>query len=166
MRKKVSKLALIFLLLFTLALPLGCNYGKNSNPAAKSLKKKDEGRKESEIKNGVIVYYFHGNYRCVSCYKIEQYTKGAVKEFFGEEMQQGILVYKVVNCDEEKNRHFVDNYKLYTKSVVLSLRKDGREVKYKNLTKVWDYFADKQQFYGYIKGEVASFLREFEGMKQ
>lgn len=166
MREKVFKPTLIFLLLFALVLPQGCNHKKNNRPATKSLKKENEDRKKNGIKNGVIVYYFHGDYRCASCYEIEQRTEEAVKKFFGEEMQQGTLVYKVVNCDEEKNSHFVDDYKLYTKSVVLSLVKNRKEVKYKNLTKVWEYLDDEQQFYEYIKAEVTSFLNEFEGTKQ
>jgi acetone carboxylase gamma subunit len=47
---------------------------------------------------------------------------------------------------------------LYTKSVVLSLVKAGKEVKWKNLDKVWHLLRDKDKFYQYIKTKVQKFL--------
>ncbi|MCK4947469.1 MAG: hypothetical protein KAS46_03735 [Candidatus Aureabacteria bacterium] len=110
--------------------------------------------------NQVIVYYFYGDFRCASCHKIEQYTKNAVKEFFKDALNSGELIFKPVNMDNSENRYFVDAYQLYTKSVVLSLVKDGKEVKYKNLPKVWNYLGNKKQFYEYIKSEVTKYLEE------
>ena len=110
--------------------------------------------------NQVIVYYFYGDFRCSSCHKIEQYTKEEVKEFFKDALNSGELVFKPVNMDSSENHHFVDDYQLYTKSVVLSLVKDGKEVKYKNLPKVWNYLGNKKQFYEYIESEVTKYLEE------
>jgi len=52
----------------------------------------------------------------------------------------------------------VQDYQLYTKSVVLSLVKDGKEVKFKNLDKVWQLLRNKDKFYKYIKEETTNFL--------
>ncbi len=110
--------------------------------------------------NQVIVYYFYGDFRCASCHKIEQYTKEAVEEFFKDALNSGELIFKQVNMDNSENRHFIDDYKLYTKSVILSLVKDGKEIKYKNLPKVWNYLGNRDQFYEYIKSEVTKYLEE------
>jgi flagellar biosynthesis protein FliP len=106
----------------------------------------------------VIAYYFHTTLRCSSCHKIEQYTQGAIKEFFAKEIESGELEYKVINIEEKGNEHFVQDYQLYTKSVVLSLVKDGKEVKWKNLDKVWHCLRDKDKFYQYIKTKAQKFL--------
>jgi hypothetical protein len=106
----------------------------------------------------VIAYYFHTTFRCPSCRKIEQYTGEALKENFAKEMESGELVYKVVNTDDAGNEHFMRDYQLYTKSVVLSLVKDGKEVKFKNLEKVWRLLGNKDEFCRYIKEETADFL--------
>ena len=106
----------------------------------------------------VIAYYFHGDFRCASCHKIENYTEEAIKEYFGEQLGSGQLVYKVVNVEQGENAHFVEDYGLYTKSVVLSLIQDGKEVTYENLTKVWEYLGNKQNFFDYIRTETDKFL--------
>lgn len=106
----------------------------------------------------VIVYYFYTTFRCPSCHKIEQYTEGAIKDNFAKEIESGTLDYEVINIEEKGNEHFGQDYKLYTKSVVLSLIKDGRETKFKNLEQVWQLLRDKNKFYNYIKIETQGFL--------
>lgn len=111
----------------------------------------------------VIAYYFHGDFRCVNCYNIEQYTKEALENNFKEELGSGELVFEIVNTDKKENQHFAEDYQLYTKSVVLSLIKDGKEIEYKNLTGVWEYLRDKEGFYNYIKEETEGFLDKLDG---
>ena len=106
----------------------------------------------------VVAYYFHTTFRCPSCHKIEQYTQGALKEYFAKEIESGALVYEVINIEDKGNEHFVQDYQLYTKSVVLSLVKDGKEVKFKNLEKIWQLLMNEDKFYKYIKEETQSFL--------
>ncbi|MBU1912919.1 MAG: hypothetical protein KKB22_05240 [Candidatus Omnitrophica bacterium] len=108
----------------------------------------------------VRAYYFHGDFRCLNCHKIEQYSKEAVDRYFAREIASGELEYKVINIDKKGNGHFAEDYKLYTKSLVISKIKDGREVEYKNLEKVWNYLGDKEAFYNYVKEEVTKFLEE------
>jgi len=108
------------------------------------------------------VYYFRGNFRCSNCYKIETYTKEAVEKFFAKELESGELVYNVINIDEKENAHFVEDYKLYTKSVILSMVIDGAEAEYKNLQKIWEYLGDRKRFHNYIKEEVGGFLHRKE----
>ena len=107
----------------------------------------------------VIAYYFHGNFRCPTCYKLEQYSKEAIEANFKNELASGKLTFKAINTDEKGNEHFVNNYQLYTKSLIISLIKDGKEVKSKNLTKIWDYVGDKKKFFEYVTDEINSFLK-------
>ena len=108
----------------------------------------------------VVAYYFHTTFRCPSCHKIEQYTEGAIKEYFAKEIESGDLVYEVTNIEDKGNEHFVQDYQLYTKSVVLSLVKDGKEVGFKNLENVWQLLRNRDKFYEYIKEETRIFLDE------
>ena len=107
-----------------------------------------------------IAYYFHGNFRCSNCHKIEQYSREAIDKYFAKELKSGKLEYKVVNTDEKGNEHLIEDYKLYTKSLVISKIKDGKEAEYKNLEKVWDYLDNKKAFYNYVKEEVTKFLKD------
>jgi len=106
----------------------------------------------------VIAYYFHGTFRCTSCYKIETFTAEAIEGFFADALKDGRLEWRAVNTDEPEHRHFVNDYKLYTKSVILSDIRDGTQVKWKNLDKVWRLLGNKEGFLDYIRGEVTSYL--------
>lgn len=108
----------------------------------------------------VIVYYFHGNYRCRNCYNIEKFSEETIGKNFRDELASGRLVFKTVNIEEKGNEHFINDYQLYTKSLVLSLIKNGQEIKSKNLIKVWKYLRNKAKFYQYIKDETANYLKE------
>ena len=112
--------------------------------------------------NRVTVYYFHGNFRCSTCYTMEQYSKEAIEANFKNELASGKLVFRAVNTDEKVNKHFVNDYQLYTKSLVISLMKDGKEAKSENLTKIWSYVGDKQRFFNYVSEEVNNFLKEVQ----
>jgi len=108
----------------------------------------------------MIAYYFHGDARCPTCHKLERYSKEAIENNFKDEIASGKLVFKEVNVDQKGNEHFVDDYQLYTKSLVLSLTKDGREIRSKNLPKIWEYAGNKQQFFDYVTGEISDFLKD------
>ncbi len=110
----------------------------------------------------VIAYYFHGNFRCSTCYAMEQYSREAIEANFKDALSSGKLEFKVVNTDERGNEHFIQDYQLYTKSLILSLVKDGKELKSKNLTNIWDYVRNKQRFFNYVTEEVNNFLKEAE----
>lgn len=110
--------------------------------------------------NRVIAYYFHGNFRCANCYNMEKWTKEALDEYFKDDEKRGRLDLRVINLDVKGNEHFILEYQLFTKSVVLALVKNGKEVKSTNLTKVWDYLGDDRKFKAYIKDEVSKYLKE------
>ncbi|MCF7908276.1 MAG: nitrophenyl compound nitroreductase subunit ArsF family protein [Candidatus Omnitrophica bacterium] len=108
----------------------------------------------------IIAYYFHGNARCVTCYKMEQYAKEAIEENFKDELVKGLLVFKEVNIEEKENKHFVDEYQLYTKTLVISYIEDGKEIKHKKLTKIWEYVRDKKKFFNYVTTEISTYLKD------
>ncbi|MBU2567551.1 MAG: hypothetical protein KJ967_02095 [Elusimicrobia bacterium] len=123
---------------------------------------KDTSEVNNSPENCAMVYYFHGNFRCSNCYRIEQYTKEAIEQYFNNELSSGKLIFKPVNTDKKQNQHFLTDYQLYTRSVVVSLVKDGKEIKYENLVGVWDYLRDETQFFNYIRDEVNKYLKELE----
>ena len=108
----------------------------------------------------VTAYYFHGTFRCPTCHKLEQYAKEAIEANFKDALTSGKLAFKVVNIENKGNEHYVNDYKLYTKSLVLSLTKDGKEVRSRNLDKIWEYVGNKDRYENYVRDEVAAFLKE------
>jgi hypothetical protein len=62
---------------------------------------------------------FHSTSRCTTCRTIERYSKEAIDKYFVDELKNGILEFKPVNVDEPENRHYIQDYQLYTRSLVL-----------------------------------------------
>ena len=105
------------------------------------------------------MYYFHTTFRCPTCHRIEEYTKNAILSSFGPEIKKGTIDWKVLNVEEPRNQHFVDDFKLFTKSVVIVDSEKGKQVRWKNLERIWELVQDEQAFTAYIKNEVAGYLK-------
>lgn len=106
----------------------------------------------------IVAYYLHGNTRCPSCVKIEQYADAAVREQFAGELASGKLEWLVINYDEPENRHYWDDFQLEVKTVVLADYVAGQRVRYKRLDQVWELLGDQQAFSAYIAQEVKLYL--------
>ena len=107
----------------------------------------------------IIAYYFHGSFRCPTCRKLEQYSKEAIEENFKDEISKGTLEFKTINVEEKRNEHFINDYQLYTKQLVVSEVEDGKEIRYKNLEKIWEYVRDKEKFFDYVISEIRAYLK-------
>jgi len=117
---------------------------------------------DAQTPDRVIAYYFHGSFRCVTCTNMEKYSREAIETNFKDDLASGRLEFKAVNVEERGNEHFVDDYKLYTKSLILSLNKDGKEVKSKNLDKIWQLARNKQKFIEYVTAEVNALIKDMQ----
>ena len=110
--------------------------------------------------NKAIAYYFHGSFRCPTCQKLEQYSKEAIEGNFKDEIVKGTVEFKAINVEKKGNEHFVNDYRLYTKSLVISKIEDGKEAQHKNLKKIWEYVGDREKFFDYVISEIQSYLKE------
>jgi hypothetical protein len=99
----------------------------------------------------VNVYYFYGKPRCATCVKMEKYTQNSV-----ESMKDKNIVYKCIDMDKPENSTQVKKYNLFTKSVVITKTKNGKE-KWKNLDKIWLKVGNEQEFKKYITDEIKIF---------
>jgi hypothetical protein len=105
-----------------------------------------------------VVYYFHGNMRCSSCRKIEAYTLEAIRSGFAEALKNGSLELKVVNVEESGNDHYVKDFQLYTRSVVVEKRFGDQQQEWKNLDRVWKLTRDKAAFMDYVQKETLAMM--------
>lgn len=157
------------LLHFDIFLPGESGVTEQSAQMLQEKESEEEVRKEKasaadseskEKRTKIIAYYFHGNHRCYTCRTIEQYSREAIEDYFAKELKEGLLEFKPVNIDEPENRHFIKDFQLYTRSLVLTIY-NGKELKkYKNLDEVWTHVKRKLKFYLYVKNEVEQFLKE------
>ncbi|MCU0846517.1 MAG: nitrophenyl compound nitroreductase subunit ArsF family protein [Spirochaetes bacterium] len=106
----------------------------------------------------IIVYYFHGDFRCQTCLRIEELTKKAVNDGFKNEMVSSKIELKIINIDKPGNNHFVNDYNLKTKSVIISEFTGSKQVRWKNLPGIWNYHDNESSFIRYIRDEVKGYL--------
>lgn len=117
-----------------------------------------EGAVSPEENRQLVVYYFMTSTRCQSCHFIEETTRAAIDENFAEQIKSGRIIFKMLNIEEPQNAHFENDYKLYTKSVILSDLNAGKETRWTNLEKVWQLIGNQQGFKEYIVKEVNAYL--------
>ncbi len=112
----------------------------------------------TELTEKVVAYYFYGNVRCQTCRKIEAYTSESILATFTNELSARTLEWKTANVDEKENEHFVKDYELTSRAVVLVKIVDGKQAEWKSLARIWDLVGDKDLFQKYIKDETKAFL--------
>jgi len=104
-----------------------------------------------------VVYYFHATTRCATCRTIEAYAHETVASRFAADLEARRLEWQAVNVDEPANRHFIRDFQLYTRSVVIVDAKDPK--RFKVLDRVWQLVRDKLAFQRYIEQEIRAFRR-------
>ena len=68
------------------------------------------------------------------------------------------MEFRSVNMEEEQNRHFVEDFKLYTRSLVIVRYSGDKVEEHKNLTRVWELVQSPQQFGEYVSMEIGKFM--------
>ncbi len=109
--------------------------------------------------DGLVVYYFNGNFHCPTCDNFETYTRKTLQSDFAEPMGQGRLQWRVVNVDLPANRHFIPEYRVISRTIVLATFRDGKQVRSRTLDRIWDLVGNEGDFTRYIHDEVAAELR-------
>jgi len=158
--KNYARTALIILIVGSLGYLIAqeLEFSEHPQPQKPVTVKMDKGRQPDHIK----AYYFHGNFRCPTCHRIEEFSKSAINGGFTEDMKNGTLTFEAVNVEEPWNRHFIKDYGLYTKSLVIVSYAGEKPVKYKNLTRVWELTGSREKFHEYVQNEVNAFLSEIK----
>ncbi len=109
-------------------------------------------------RNQVVVTYFHGDVRCATCKKLEAYAKAAVEKAFAAELADGRLVFRTVNTDRPENAHFLTDYSLVTKSLVVTEESGGKVLRWTNLDRIWRLVGDRQAYDEYVVAGVRAHL--------
>lgn len=106
----------------------------------------------------VVVYYFHGNTRCFTCKRIETLAQEAVTSSFADDIQSGRVVFRSVNVETPANEHFVGDFQLTTRSVVLVRFSGDKQERWKNLDRVWTLVRDPDAYDRYVADETRQML--------
>lgn len=117
---------------------------------------------EVQESDQIVIYYLHMNRRCMTCGKLEAYSKEAVETGFAEQLKDSSIVFRVENFETEGNEHFAKDYQLYSQSLILSRQCNGKETEWNNLDKIWQLVGNKEKFVAYVQAEVENFVNPKE----
>ena len=106
----------------------------------------------------VLVTYFTSDQRCPTCLKIERQTRAALDGGFAPELAAGTVRFRTVNFDRPENKHFIDDYGLAFKTVVVSEQHQGRETRWEKYDRVWDLVDEPEAFAAYLQAGIRSQL--------
>ncbi len=93
----------------------------------------------------LTVFYFHGRQRCMTCNSMERMVHEVADNLPSVEV-------KAVNLDEPANEHFVADFGLTMRTVVLQ-----RGSRFTVLDKCWTLAHDEPAFKDYISKNIADF---------
>ncbi|MGM0643451.1 MAG: nitrophenyl compound nitroreductase subunit ArsF family protein [Thermodesulfobacteriota bacterium] len=105
-----------------------------------------------------VAYYFYTSKRCGPCTRIEKWSRDAIKQNFKDEIDAGKLQWRAINVEKPDNKHFIQDFKLYTKSVIIAEYRNGEAVRWENLEKVWNLYQDKEKYFDYVAGQTRTFM--------
>ena len=106
--------------------------------------------------NQVVVYYMYPAIRCVTCNKIEEAARRVVHDDHADAVEAGRLEWREVNVSE--NNELAKRYNVASSTVVVVRFKDGREVGFERLDKVWPLADTPAELTSYIRKAIRSAL--------
>jgi hypothetical protein len=124
--------------------------------ASSTLFSEDKTKSDTRID----VIYFHATIRCQTCLKIEEFTKNTVNFSFEKELKEGTITFSSLDFLASENEHFQNDYNFDTQTLIISKKVNGKEVKWKNLEKIWDLIADYEKFKKYVDEEIKKLMSE------
>lgn len=109
---------------------------------------------EAERFGSVTVTYFTTDARCVSCRKIEAFTRLAVETNFPDQLVKESLTFETINVDRPENKHFIRDYEIAFKTVVIAYTDSEGNPQFRKMDKVWELLPDQEAFERYIASAV------------
>lgn len=97
--------------------------------------------------------YFHSPHRCPTCRKIETFAQEALTP----EIESGGIAWQTADYTSDSNASLVDQFKVFTSTVVLVEVREGNVVRWKNLEEVWNHTNDQADFTTFINQSWSAF---------
>lgn len=106
------------------------------------------------------VYFFYNDIYCSTCEKLEHYALSTIQKAHPESLTLGTLQWRTLDMRTPENKHYVEDFGLYSKSIVLVAFEDGAIVRFENLEAIWDKVGDETEYRQYIQESLKTFMDE------
>lgn len=123
-------------------------------------KKKEQTPIKASKPNQVEVLDFYGKHRCKACISIEEKTKFTIETHFKEEVEKGLLSFRVINIDEKENDAITEIYGAYGTSLFINVIKDQKETHIDITDFAFKKEANKEAFVEELKSKIQNELNK------
>ena len=89
---------------------------------------------------------------------MESEAEAVVRDDFADDIASGLIAWKTVNLQEPEYEHFALRYKLDGPSLVLVEWGEDKEVRWKNLDRIWELIDSPAQYREYVRAELAAYV--------
>jgi hypothetical protein len=118
-----------------------------------------DGQTEGDpVKDGLVVYYFHGKIRCPTCRSIESQSHETVQSDFTSQLESGEIAWEVLNYEEPGGVELAKKLGVDKPVVVLVRMRGGQIEDWKRLDRVWALVGDKPAFAKFVREEISRML--------
>lgn len=101
----------------------------------------------------LVAFYFHGKKRCDACNSIERLTLSALQA----DVDAGTVEIRSVNVDDPAHAHFVTDFELAVRTVVLAEEVGGRYPRWKRLDECWNLYEEPGDYAAYLQASLKDF---------
>lgn len=128
-------------------------------PGGRTATERRQAMTQTDPERLVLITYFTSDQRCPTCLRIEKQTRDAIQRGFAAELAAGRIRFQTVNFDRPENKHFIADYGLAFKTVVVSENHQGKEVRWRKYDKVWDLVGQSEAFAAYLQEGIRMHLK-------
>ena len=125
-----------------------------------------EKRQAASPVDGLVVHYFSGSIRCVTCEAIEAQTEATLRAHFQAQLADGELVWKTLNYEDERNADLAEKFEIMMPVVVITQYIDGELRDWKRLDEVWGLVGNESKFSQLIQDNVRQMLERADGRSE
>ena len=113
-----------------------------------------------ETGDRIEVLDFHTDHRCKTCLTIENLTKTLLAEDYAEEMESGLMSFRLINADDKANAAIVEKYFAYGTTLVINTIFQGKEKAVDLTNFAFMHVEKKDTFIAEIKKHLDASLKE------
>ncbi len=114
------------------------------------------------LTDGVVVHYFYGSTRCVTCESIQTQAEATLQEHFKRELEAGELGWRTLNYEDSRNADLTKIFEVMMPVVVVTRYASGELKEWKRLDEVWGLVGKKSKFAQLIQDNVSQMLAQVD----
>ena len=107
----------------------------------------------------VVVTFFREEEPCDTTKRVEQMCRNAVAAGFGSELNSGEVVYRVICAMLPENDHYLDDYEIGEKALIVARQENGKECEFVACHDIWILFEEEtSEFDAYVQQQIRDYL--------